>query len=247
LPTLQAFTLVELLVVIAIIAILVSILLPALSQAKASAKSVKCKSNLRQLALAVQLYVGDSSAYPTLQRNTGQISGTNWLEVSEPYLGKLAGLTDLRRCPNDSGRMDFTSYGYNFAGSKNWQIFGDVPIYGLGLGGQYDERGRFWPVPEAGVRSPSQMIGLADGYNSGRSRRIAVSAWIGINLIGDDQSATGERSAARRHAGRLNIAFCDGHVESDRYRRLLLDTVAANLTRWHNDNEAHLELLSTMQ
>jgi len=57
---LKSFTLIELLVVVAIIAVLVAVLLPAIANARERAKEVICLSNLRQLGLAVRMYLDDN-------------------------------------------------------------------------------------------------------------------------------------------------------------------------------------------
>jgi prepilin-type N-terminal cleavage/methylation domain-containing protein/prepilin-type processing-associated H-X9-DG protein len=62
----KRFTLIELLVVIAIIAILAALLLPALQSAKKVAKSIICKSNLKQVAAWGYSYAMDwNEALPT--------------------------------------------------------------------------------------------------------------------------------------------------------------------------------------
>jgi len=55
----KAFTLIELLVVIAIIAILAAILFPVFAQAKLAAKKTSSLSNIKQLNLGIQMYLGD--------------------------------------------------------------------------------------------------------------------------------------------------------------------------------------------
>jgi prepilin-type N-terminal cleavage/methylation domain-containing protein/prepilin-type processing-associated H-X9-DG protein len=62
-PARRAFTLVELLVVIGIIALLISILLPSLAAAREQGNTVKCLSNLRQLAQAAAMYTSQHKGF----------------------------------------------------------------------------------------------------------------------------------------------------------------------------------------
>ncbi len=73
----SAFTLIELLVVISIVAILAAILFPVFAQAKSAAKKISCLSNMRQLGIALTMYMDDSDGVCFFFAHNVDLSRTN--------------------------------------------------------------------------------------------------------------------------------------------------------------------------
>jgi prepilin-type processing-associated H-X9-DG protein len=50
-------------------------------------------------------------------------------------------------------------------------------------------------------------------------------------------------NASSRHQGKVNVVFCDGHVESPKMRVVFEDTNEVALVRWNRDHQPHPEQL----
>ncbi len=84
--------------VIAIIAVLASLLLPALSQAKYTARNARCVGNLRQLGLALHAYVAEGQAAPPLHTGRTGVDAQWWydaLDLPEQRIARIGLRTDF--------------------------------------------------------------------------------------------------------------------------------------------------------
>ncbi|MBU0678889.1 MAG: DUF1559 domain-containing protein [Verrucomicrobia bacterium] len=124
------FTLIELLVVIAIIAVLMGLIFPTVNAAREKANAAKCKSNIRQVGLAMIAFANDHN--DRLPGCAGAEGGARWQEafagseiisgsgalgtLVDPALGGYLGVSDqkasaLYRCPSLPASLGNSEFG----------------------------------------------------------------------------------------------------------------------------------------
>lgn len=120
-----AFTLVELLVVIGILSVLIGLLLPALGAARQQANSLRCLSNLRQLAHGFVSYTLDNRGvlpssdttgplFPTVPEHLGWVDGLNLTtSITTGSIFQYVRTPDVYHCPSDSREAANRTYSLN--------------------------------------------------------------------------------------------------------------------------------------
>ena len=193
----NGFTLIELLVVIAIISLLIAVLLPALSAARQAGFSSVCKSQQRQVGIAMLMYTNDFKDYlPANENNKAYVNngafsawatflGTNRHDYPHAgsYLVKMEVMACKQAIPYTYEHAGYT-YGAMVRGFRRLEHLGDELRY---------SKERHWQWLAA-----DSILNETD-----RRQNWSINRY---NIV--------DSNVHLRHLGSANFLFVDGRVRS---------------------------------
>jgi prepilin-type N-terminal cleavage/methylation domain-containing protein/prepilin-type processing-associated H-X9-DG protein len=204
------FTLIELLVVIAVISLLLAILMPVLSRVRVIAERVVCRSNLKQIAVAWQMYLDDYGGR-FYQGWNSDVDYGGWKGTAVPvgprplnkYVSLPPTVTSERkakvfRCPSDKGGVlpAYSLYGTSYR--TNHLLIGPDRIGWLPDRQLRNEINKRLPrLNRSDVGSPSRLILIGD------------YGWVDQWWPDPDW---GLRLEWHGRCCEYNVAFFDGHA-----------------------------------
>lgn len=204
-PLQRGFTLVELLVVIGVMATLIGLLLPALSMARRAARQAQCAGNLRQWAMAVNMYAVDNQNWLP-RRGQGKMPTQtlswpdDWFNDLPRYLGQptYQKLVATGRMPTAENPGVWVCPELTGLPNRFGNLFGYAMNMALSV--------RNAPQPDRidHVGSAATMVFMSDG----------PAGYCSAVPFESTASAAAPFNPVPRHGGLVNLAFLDGHVSA---------------------------------
>lgn len=226
----HGFTLIELLVVISIIALLIGILLPSLASARELARAISCASQMRQLAMAAEIYADHSDGrYPPRKNETLSPGGPEW----PTQLRRTYQAPQMLICPSDpdpavspisSPELDQRSYMFNGFDDFNYTK------------SNWNDATAVTSMNRAEIKQASElaMFGEKQAGNS--------SLWVDIfttdamdEFLNIEQSRHGN-GQENNGTGYANYAFADTSVRTLQFGESLAPVRIWAVTEFYRDN-----------
>jgi prepilin-type N-terminal cleavage/methylation domain-containing protein len=208
----RGFTLIELLVVIAIIALLISILLPSLGNARKTTWTVICQSNLRQLGIAIQMYLSDQRdpQFMNLQNPVSPFYQVGVVDTLQPYLNE-AGQKPFE-CPAARG-LSSVRHPDNIRYLQQGQRVYTLPYPGF-MGNPPVEKYTEYFFNDSWITAGSATM-FPSGVSNQKIRLIRYPQWVvwSMDALDEFPRHEGRGNDGRSERGKSNLLFGDQSVK----------------------------------